>query len=103
MTTSEIQEATFVVERARVARTGGASCCRLQGPHPDQVVGRRGEEKLPVHAGPAAMAELAQPADGFHPAEHFFNARPGDLADRISGMTRRPAIERATLRVQGNV
>ena len=33
------------------------SCGGLQRAHADQVVGRRGEEKLPVHAGTSAMVD----------------------------------------------
>ena len=42
---------------------------RLQIPQPDQVIGGGGEGELPIHQGDAAMPELAQAADGLHPAE----------------------------------
>ena len=42
---------------------------RAQITHADQVVGRRREGKHPPDLGRAAMAGLAQPADGLKPAE----------------------------------
>ena len=49
------------------------------------------------------MTELAQPADRFHPAEDFFDAFPRHLADRVAGMASGPAIESATLGLQGDM
>ena len=53
-----------------------ASGGRQQAAHAHQVVGRRGEEKLPVHPTSAAVTELAQAADRLHPAEDFFDPLP---------------------------
>ena len=49
------------------------------------------------------MTELAQPADRFHPAEDFFDAFPRHRPDRVAGMARGPAIEGATLCLQGDM
>src|SRR5581483_12470408 len=83
--------------RAHRAKWRCASRGRVQRPHPDQVVGRGGEEKLPVHARPATVAEFAQPADRLHPAEDFLDAFARDLADGVAGVTRRPTVECPTL------
>src|SRR5438477_12762225 len=89
--------------RARRSNERRASRRRLERSHPDQVVGRRREQKLPVDAGTSAMTELAQPTDRFHPAEDFFDAFPRHLADRVAGMASGPAIEGTTLRLQGDM
>jgi hypothetical protein len=79
------------------------SCAGLQRAHADQVVRRRGEEKLPIYASAPAVTELAQPGDGLHPAEDFFNALARPLTDVVAGMSRRASIERAALLLEGNV
>src|SRR5215475_11857749 len=105
MTTSLVDSRNDLRGRRRARRSNErrASRRRLERPHPDQVVGRRCEQKLPVDAGAAAMTELAQPADRFHPTEDFFDAFSRHLADRVAGMARGPAIEGATLRLQGDM
>src|SRR5712692_10660438 len=74
-----------------------ASCGGLQRAHAYQVVGRRGEEKLPVHAGPATMVEFAETADGLHPAEDFFDAFAHALTDVVAGVPCRPLVQSATV------
>src|SRR4051812_43544392 len=98
MTTSVVDSRSDVRGGARARRWNGrlASRRRLERPHPDQVVGGRREQKLPVHPTSAAVAELAQPADGLHPAEDLFNAFPRALADRVARMACRARIERTT-------
>src|SRR5205809_980855 len=85
----------------RVASRG--SCGGFQRAHADQVVRRRGEEKLPVHAGPATMTELAKSADGLHPPEDLFDAFAHALTDGVAGVPRRPAVERAALLLERDV
>ena len=70
---------------------------RLQGAHADQVVRRRGEQELPVHAPSATVPELAQSAHRLHPAEDFFDAFAGTLTDGIARMPCGSRIERATV------
>ena len=70
---------------------------RQQCPHADQVVGRRAERHDPVDPGAAAMPQLPQPADGFHPAEDLFDQFPFPLTNGIPGVTCRAGINRAAL------
>src|SRR6185369_13144649 len=57
----------------------------------------------PVHAASAAVAELAQAADRFHPAKDFFDALPRALADCVPGMAGGSAIERPAVLLHGDV
>ena len=59
---------------------------RLQIPQPDQVIGGGGEGELPIHQGDAAMPELAQAADGLHPAEDLFHEFSFPLTHVIARM-----------------
>src|ERR1700674_3356348 len=68
---------------------------REQCPQADQVVRRRRERDDPIDAFPAAMPELAQPADGLQPAKDLLDQLPLPLADRVAGMTRGPIINGA--------
>ena len=61
---------------------------RLQIPQPDQVIGGGGEGELPIHQGDAAMPELAQAADGLHPAEDLFHEFSCPLTHVIARMPR---------------
>src|ERR1019366_6914595 len=79
------------------------SCGGLQRAHADQVVRRSGEEKLPIHASPSAMPELAQSADGLHPAEDFFNAFTRPLTDVVAGVPRGASVQRAALLLERDV
>ena len=60
---------------------------------PDQVVRRRGEGKDPVDESAAAMAELAEQADRFHPAEGLLDQFPLPLAHGVAGVTQGTAVE----------
>src|SRR5712691_1917201 len=98
MTTSVVDSMTG----PRVTHETGAviqsvSRGRVQGADADQVVRRRGEQELPVHAPSATVPELAQSADGLHPAEDFLDAFAGALTDGIARMPGGPRIERATV------
>ena len=53
---------------------------------PDQVVCGRGEGKDPVDEAAAAMAELAEQADGFHPPEGLLDQFSFPLAHGIAGV-----------------
>src|SRR5436190_10120421 len=99
MTTSVFDSRGDLRGKTRARRSNGrlASRRRLERPHPDQVVGRRREQELPVHPTAAAVTELAQPADRLHPAEDLFNPFPRALTDRVARMTCRARIERATV------
>jgi len=68
---------------------------REQGAQPDQVVRRCVEGEDPIHQYRAAMVELAQQSDGLHPPEGLFDQLSFSLTDRVSGVTRRAAIDRA--------
>src|SRR5688500_5874209 len=72
------------------------SCGGLQRAHADQIVGGRGEEKLPVHASPSTMTELPEPTDGLHPPEDFFDAFAHALTDVIARVARRAPVQGAT-------
>jgi hypothetical protein len=48
----------------------------VQGAQADQIVGSRREGHDPIDEFAAAMAELAQPADGLQPAEDLLNQLP---------------------------
>src|SRR5260370_41536940 len=90
------QGPTRVVKSIGAAMVGAlGSCGGGQRAHADQVVRRRGEEKLPVHTGSATMTELAQPADRLHPAEDFFDALAHALTDVVAGVPRRPSVQHA--------
>src|SRR5712691_509487 len=80
----------------RVIVGGLASCGGFQRAHAHQVVRRRGEEKLPVHAGPATMMEFAETADRLHPAEDFFDPFAHALTDVVARVPRRPLVQGAT-------
>ena len=51
--------------------------------------------KIQVDQRPAAMAQLAQAADGLHPAEALLDQLALPLTDGVAGMARRAAIDRA--------
>ena len=90
MTTSVVDSSAGLRAVTRAYRPAGQRGSCFQGAHPHQVVGRRGEEELPVHQASAAVAELAQAANRLHPAEHFFDASLAScplafLNNRLSG------------------
>ena len=60
----------------------------------DQVVGRRGEGHDPIDELAAAVPQLAQPADGLHPAEDLLDQFPFPLADRIARVPGGAAVDR---------
>src|ERR1700719_1060302 len=62
----------------------------------DQLVRRGGEAHDPVDEAAAAMPELAQQPHGLHPAKGLLDQFPAPLTDRVTGMARRPSIDRAT-------
>src|SRR5436309_15026108 len=69
-----------------------------QIPHSDEVVssGRKGEH--PSDFQHAAMSGFAQHSDCLQPAEYFFDPLPPDLADFVSGVSRRALIDRTAAR-----
>src|SRR5439155_11410750 len=69
---------------------------REQRAQADQVVRRGREGDDPIDACTAAMPKLAQPADGFQPAEDLLDQLPLLLADGVPGMARGPIIDGAT-------
>ena len=73
---------------------GGSGTPRLQIPQPDQGIGGGGEGELPIHQGDAAMPELAQAADGLHPAEDLFHEFSFPLTHVIARMPRGPTVDR---------
>src|SRR5678815_2017950 len=68
---------------------------RQQRAQADQVVRRRREGDDPIDECPAAMAELAQPADRLQPPKDLFDQLPLLLADGIAGMPRGSLIDGA--------
>ena len=68
---------------------------RQQAAQPHDVVGRRREGEDPVDERAAAVAQLAQAADGLHPAEALLDQLPFLLTDRVAGMPRRAGVDRA--------
>jgi len=66
---------------------------RLRIPEPDQVVGGRDEEEVPLDAISATVAQLAQVPDRLHPAEDLFDALAHPLTHSVPGMPRRAAID----------
>src|SRR5260370_42657227 len=75
---------------------------REQGAHAHQIERRRREDEGPVDARATAMPQLAQHADGLHPAEALLDQLPLLLADRVARMAGRAGIDRtATLRRLG--
>jgi hypothetical protein len=96
MTTSALDSRSDWCRRSTVAVMIGerGSCGGLQRAHAHQVVRRRGEEKLPVHAGTPAMTEFAEAAHRFHPAEDFFDAFTDALTTVVAGVPRRPSVQR---------
>src|SRR5258708_26521504 len=71
-------------EPVRVARDSRRP--RQQRTEPDQVVGRGGEGDDPIHEESAAVPQLAQAADRFHPAKDLLDQFPFSLADGVALM-----------------
>src|SRR4051794_12759725 len=74
------------------------NCRRHQVPHPHEVIGGRRERENPPDSFQPAMACLAERANRFDPAKHFFDALPFSLAHFITCMPRRATIDRAAAR-----
>src|SRR4030095_5786287 len=69
----------------RAAALTSRSCrSRQQGAQSDPVVGRRGERHDPIHPFAAAVPQLAQAADGLHPAEDLLDQLPFALTDPVA-------------------
>ncbi len=68
---------------------------RSQRPPSYEVVRRRGEGHDPIHLATATMMELAQQADGLHPAEGLLDLLPASLPERIPWMSRGASVDRA--------
>ena len=58
------------------------------------MIGGGGEGELPIHQGDAAMPELAQAADGLHPAEDLFHEFSFPLTHVLARMPRGPTVDR---------
>src|SRR5215468_4726620 len=65
-----------------------------QWAHPHQVESRRGEGKHPLDARAAAMSQLAQQRNGFHPAKRLLDLFAFPLTDRIAAMPGGTSIDR---------
>src|SRR3970040_1312483 len=82
------------------------SCRRLcEGPDPNEVVDRRGEDEGPPRLGCPAMAELPQRAHRLEPAEDLLDSLADPLTHLVSRMTGRAPIDgaRSATRVLGHV
>ena len=76
--------------------SGRSSCGRFQqSAQPHDVVRRRGEGEDPPDEPSPSVAQLAQAANRFHPAEALFDELPFLLTDRVAGMPRRARVDRA--------
>src|SRR5579864_7826887 len=62
----------------------------------DEIVGGGGHDEGPFDQRSAAMARLAQPADGLDPAERLLDLFALDRADPIAGMAGRARIDGRT-------
>src|SRR5271157_4226262 len=69
------------------------SSCRQQSRQPDKVVSCGLELKHPAHAREAAEFGLRHAAHHLDPAIRLLDPLTDDLADRVAGMARRPAID----------
>src|SRR6266851_6377751 len=75
---------------------------REQRPHADQIERRRGKDEGPVDACAAAVPELAQQANGLHPAEALLDPLALLLTERVARMAGRAGIDcTATVRRLG--
>ena len=65
-----------------------------QAAETNQIVrsGRKGHD--PIDQFATSMPQLAQAAHGLHPPKHLFDQLALALANRVSGVARRPAIDR---------
>src|SRR5437016_3178576 len=72
----------------------GSSCGLGQVADADQVIDRQPEDEHPAHPAPAAMARLAQQADGLEPAEDLLHALAFPLAQLVAGVPRGAPIDR---------
>ena len=98
MTTSDLDSRFGSCGRIdrRVLVGASASCGGLQRAHADQVVGRRGEEKLPIDAGPATMTDiLAWTLRTSMGATDVIETL--DLARAAAGVDRIPVVHRPRL------
>ena len=78
----------------REGAASGRSCRRRQqSAQPHDVVGGRGEGEDPGDQRAAPMAQLPQPADGFHPAETLLDEFALPLTHLIARVPRRPRID----------
>src|SRR5712691_8124074 len=68
---------------------------REQRPHADQIERRRCEDEGPIDARAAAVPQLAQQADGLHPAKALLDQLALLLTDRVARMSGRAGIDRA--------
>src|ERR1700680_5140385 len=73
---------------------GPSGWLREQGAQAHQIERRRREDEGPVDTRPAAVPQLAQQANGLHPAEALLDQLPLLLTDRVARMTGRAGIDR---------
>src|SRR6266851_10099188 len=94
--TRDFVEALRLVQVTPQGSAPGPRSSRRRGEvaEADQVVDRQAEDEHPVHASPAAMARLAQQADGLEPAEDLFDALAFPLADSVPGVAGGALIDR---------
>src|SRR2546425_7968402 len=87
------------------ARPAGSSRRLGQITDADQVVDRQAEDEHPAHPAPAAVARLAQQADGLEPPEDLFHALAFPLAHPVAGVACGALIDRTRTirRVLGHV
>jgi len=76
---------------------------RQQGSQAHQVVGRAAEGEQSGCLGGAAVAQLVQAADHFHPAVALLDELASALAGRVAPMARRAPVEGAPALLAGHV
>src|SRR5438128_603236 len=86
--------AAALTDAAGLTPLSGSSCGLGQVADADQVIDRQPEDEHPTHPAPAAMARLAQQADGLEPAEDLLHALAFPLAQLVAGVTRGALIDR---------
>src|SRR5579864_8877615 len=68
--------------------------CSGQVAHAHQVVGCAGESENPIHFAYSPMTNFSHQRDRLQPAEALFDPLPLPLADGVTGVPRRAAVNR---------
>src|SRR5579884_1446693 len=85
------------------SRDTSPSCDSRQIADPDEIVHGAGEDEHPADPVGATMTQLPHQAHRFQPAEDLFHPFARPLADLVAWVPRRPPVDRAALRLLGDV